>query len=232
MVDRVQRSPRNTTSWLQAFRDITNATNERTLIAGGLPWCGIGHTAPIMDNVRGRSIACILVAANMNSLPLDWATRLFIGGVHMSYFLLKQIPVLSPNAYLKQSACGSQFVKLVVPRALELFYTDEGLAGFARDLGYNGLPFRWNEERRHCLQSELDAIFAHMYRLERAELEWILDAPTPSASFPSLKKNEEQKHGEYRTKRYVLDAYDQLQRGEVPNINTYTATTDQSPPGI
>ncbi len=219
MVDRVQRSPRNTTSWFQAFRDITQATNERTLITSGLPRCGIGHTAPVMDYVHGRSIVSVLVAANMNSLPLDWATRLFVGGAHMSYFLLKQIPVLSPNAYLEYSACGSPYVELIVPRALGLFFTDEGLVGFARDLGYNGLPFRWNKERRHRHRCELDAIFAHMYRLERAELEWILDAPAPSASFPSLKKNEEQEFGEYRTKRYVLDAYDQLQRGEVPNTS-------------
>jgi hypothetical protein len=45
-------------------------------------------------------------------------------------------------------------------------------------------------------------------------LEWILDAPYPSASFPGLKRNEIARWGEYRTQRLVLDYYDRLSRGE------------------
>ena len=80
--------------------------------------------------------------------------------------------------------------------------------------------FPWDEEQRHRLKSELDAIFAHMYRLDRTDLEWILDAPEPSASFPSLKRNEMREFGEYRTQRYVLCAYDQLARGELPDLES------------
>ena len=53
-----------------------------------------------------------------------------------------------------------------------------------------------------------------MYGLERTELEWILDAPPPSASFPTLKQNEIKRFGEYRTRRLVLNAYDQLTWGQ------------------
>ena len=58
-----------------------------------------------------------------------------------------------------------------------------------------------------------------MYQLDRDDLEWILDAPAPSASFPGLKRNEMKQFGEYRTQRYVLQAYDQLARGELPDLN-------------
>ncbi len=58
-----------------------------------------------------------------------------------------------------------------------------------------------------------------MYRLDRGELEWILDAPPPSASFPTLKANEIKRYGEYRTKRYVLAAYERLARGESPDLD-------------
>ena len=57
-----------------------------------------------------------------------------------------------------------------------------------------------------------------MYQLDRPDLEWILDAPEPSASFPGLKRNELQQFGEYRTQRYVLQAYDQLAQGQLPNL--------------
>ena len=110
------------------------------------------------------------------------------------------------------------WVELIIPRAVELTYTGKDLEGFARDIGYQGPPFPWNEKRRHALQCELDAIFAHMYQLERAELAWILDAGPPSASFSSLKRNEIKKFGEYRTQRYVLEAYDQLACGEPPHL--------------
>ena len=106
-----------------------------------------------------------------------------------------------------------------MPRALALTYTANDLESFARDLGYDGPPFPWDEARRHRLKCELDAIFAHMYQLERPDLEWMLDTPEPGASFPGLKRNEMQAFGEYRTQRYVLQAYDQLARGELPDLD-------------
>ena len=204
--------------WLQVFRDITNATNERTLVADNISRVGAGHTVPIIDYEHAREVASALVLANLNSLPLDWAARLSVGGTHMSFFIVKQLPVLPPEAYLEEAPQGQKWVELVVPRVLELTYTAHDLEPFARDLGYDGPPFTWDEERRHRLRCELDAIFAHMYQLDRSDLEWILDAPAPSSSFPGLKRNEMREFGEYRTQRYVLQAYDQLARGELPNL--------------
>ena len=139
--------------------------------------------------------------------------------------MIKQLPVLPPNAYLKQSHCGPPWVQLVVPRVLELVYTTEDIAGFARELGYQGSVFPCNEERRHCLRCELDAIYAKMYDLNRTELARILDAPSQSSSFPSLKQHEISDFGEYRTQRYVLQAFDALELGDIPNLNVSAAST-------
>ena len=106
---------------------------------------------------------------------------------------------------------------MVVPRVLELTYTSHEMRTFAVDLGYDGPPWDWDEERRHRLKCELDAIFAHMYRLDRADLEWILDAQPPSESFRGLKRAEMREFGEYRTQRYVLTAYDAMARGALPD---------------
>ncbi len=203
---------------LQAFRDITNSTNERTLLAASLPESGTGHTTSLMNFDRARAVASLLVLANMNSLPLDWAARVSVGGSHMSFFIVKQLPVLPPEEYLKHSTVGLPYVQHIVPRVLELTYTSEDMAGFAGDLGFEGPPFPWDEQRRHRLRCELDAVFAHMYGLNRCDLQWILDAEPPSSSFPSLKQNEMKQFGEYRTQRYVLRAFDQLERGEMPDL--------------
>ena len=210
--------------WLQVLRGITNSTNERTLLTTNIPLAGVGNSAPVIDHAQSRTIASALVLANMNSLPLDWATRLSVGGVNLNFFIVKQLPVLSPEVYLEQPPRGGTWVQYIIPRVLELTYTAHDMASFARDLGYVNEagevcpPFPWDSDRRHHLQSELDAIYAHMYGLQRTDLEWILNAPEPSTSFPGLKHKEVNHFGEYRTQRYVLQAYDQMARGELPNL--------------
>ena len=180
----------NYESWLQAFRGITRSTDERTFLTDNLPRSGVGNSAPVVDYENARAVASALVLANMNSLPLDWAARFSVGGVNMNFFIVKQLPVLPPEAYLSDSTCGHPWIHLIVPRVLELTYTSDEMGSFANDLGYQGSPFIWNGPRHHCLRSELDAIFAHMYGLSRSDLEWILDAPPPSSSFPSLRQHE------------------------------------------
>ena len=206
--------------WIQAFRNVARATDERTLLTATVPESGMGNSAPIIDFERARAIASALVLANMNSIPLDWAARMSVGGVNLNFFIVKQLPVLPPEAYLEDASSGDKYVELVVPRVLELAYTAYDLHGFAEDLGYDGPPFAWDEERRHRLRCELDAVYAHMYQLDRSDLEWILDAPAPSSSFPTLKRNEIAEFGEYRTQRYVLHAYDQIARGEPLDLDT------------
>ena len=205
--------------WLQVFRGITNATNERTLLTDNVPVSGVGNSAPVITYNQSKAIASAFVLANLNSLPLDWAARLSVGGVNMNFFIVKQLPVLPPEAYLENTPTGHTWAELIVPRVLKLTYTAWDLQSFAQDLGYEGEPFPWNEQRRHRLKCELDAIYAHMYHLDRDDLQWILDAPAPSASFPGLKRNEMHEFGEYRTERYVLQAYDQLARSELPELN-------------
>jgi hypothetical protein len=102
----------------------------------------------------------------------------------------------------------------IVPRVLELTYDSHSLDPFARDLGYNGPPFNWNETRRAQLRAELDAWYARAYGLTRDELRYILDPADvrgpdyPSETFRVLKKNEIARYGEYRTARLVLAAWD------------------------
>ena len=124
--------------------------------------------------------------------------------------MLEQLPVLPPSAYSEAA------LDFIVPRVLELTYTSHSMAPFASDLGYEGEPFRWDEERRALLRAELDAWYARAYGLTRDELRYILDPADvmgpdyPSETFRVLKNNELKKYGEYRTRRLVLEAWDRL----------------------
>jgi hypothetical protein len=97
-----------------------------------------------------------------------------------------------------------------------LTYTSNDLAPWARDLGFDGLPFRWDEERRALLQAEIDAWYARAYGLSRDELCYVLDPSDvlgtdyPSETFRVLRDREIREFREYRTRRHVLEAWDRL----------------------
>ncbi len=121
-----------------------------------------------------------------------------MGGTHLKFFTARQLPVLPPSAY------PPALLDLIVPRVLELVYTAHDLAPFARDCGYDGPPFVWDEERRAHLRADLDGIYAHLYGLGRDDFAYIL------YTFPIVARKDEARWGGYRTKRLCLEAYDRF----------------------
>jgi hypothetical protein len=67
------------------------------------------------------------------------------------------------------------------------------MAPFAHDLGFDGPPFLWDEDRRALVRAEVDAFYARAYNLSREELQYILDPSEvygdnyPSETFRGLK---------------------------------------------
>lgn len=196
-------------AWCAGWRDITNATNERTVISAILPLSASDDTFSIILP-RNGAVAAGLIVANLNSLLVDFIAQRKVGGTHIRKFIIQQLPILPLSSY---SGTDLDFIVL---RVLELTYTSHSMAPFAHDLGYDGPPFAWDEERRAELRAELDAWYALAYGLSRKELRYVLDPKDvmgedyPSETFRVLQKNEIARYGEYRTRRLVLAAYDRL----------------------
>ena len=210
------------TGWLMAWRDITNATNERTVISSPFWRAASGDTMLLIfpGNPERKLVAGL--QANLASVVLDYCCRQKIGGTHLKYNVFFQLPILPPSAYSEVD------LGFIVPRVLELSYTSHAMAPFARDLGYDGAPFAWDEDRRAHLRAELDAWYALAYGLSRDELRYVLDPKDvmgpdyPSETFRVLQNNETKKYGEYRTRRLVLAAYDELMaQGMRPRTEGY-----------
>lgn len=199
-----------TRKWLMGWRDITNATNERTVIATIFPKLGAGDTLLLKMPSIADARLCAANIGNLCSLVLDYAARQKIGGTHMKYNIFKQLPVLPPKFYTEPR------LAFVTPKVLELTYTSHSLAPFARDLGHDGPPFAWDEDRRALLRADLDAFYARAYGLTREELRYILDPADvkgpdyPSETFRVLKEKEIRQYGEYRTRGLVLSAWDRM----------------------
>ena len=114
--------------WLLAFRDITNSTNERSAIFSLLPKVGLGNTSPICFILEKYISKITCLVANCSSLVFDFVTRQKIGGTHLTYFYLKQLPVLPPESYTEKD------IKFITPRVLELVYTAWDMQPFAEDI--------------------------------------------------------------------------------------------------
>jgi len=185
--------------WLLAFKRITSATNERTAVFTVLPRVGVGDNAPLIflrHDLQPTLVSCLI--ANINSFVFDFVARQKLGGNNMSFFIVNQLPCLPPAAY---SYADAAYTTL---RVLELIYTAWDMEPFARDLAYDGPPFPWDEERRFRLRCELDAYYFHLYRIGRDDVDYIMD------TFPIVKRKDEARYGEYRTKRVILEVYDAL----------------------
>lgn len=180
------------------FRDITNSQAERTFISTIAPWSALANNLPILVPEKHKVKLFLEMLANLNSMVFDFIIRQKIGGNHTNFFIVKQLPVILPEDY------SNKLIDYISSRVLELTYTAYDLKPFAEDCGYNGEPFEWDEDRRLELITDLDALYGHLYKITKDELEYILE------TFPIVKKRDIEKYGEYRTKRLILEKYDEL----------------------
>ena len=210
--------------WMLVYRCVARSVDIRTFICSPIPdSCGVGNSATLLFAER-RTMPVASLCAMMSSLVFDFTTRQKVGGINMSTFFVKQFPVLTPDQI--PSTMQWQIVK----RVAELCYFNHDMDGWAEELWEEmseeqrselpqlgaHQPWVYNPERRAILQAELDAIFAHLYGLNTEDLRYILDPEDVcgkgciNETFRVLKDNEIRQYGEYRTKRLVLDAWNEF----------------------
>jgi hypothetical protein len=211
VVERVKKSGW-TRNWLIGWRDITNATNERTLIASAFPLSGSGDTLLLLfPDVQDIRLAACLIG-NMNSFVADYVTRQKIPGTHLKYNIFKQITLLPPDAYRQDE------ISWVTNRVVRLCHSSEAMSAFARDMGSNSPPQSLTNNERRLIRAELDAFFARKYGLSRLDLQYVLDPEEvkgkgyPSETFRGLREKEMKEFNAFRTADLVLDAWDRMER--------------------
>jgi len=219
-----------TRQWLMGWRDITDSrASLRTVIAAVFPRTGTSDKLPL---ILPRQRSAELLGA-LSSFILDYCARQKLGGVSLKQFVFKQLPVPHPDAFDVPAPWDSKTTlgAWVQARVLELIYTAWDLEPFAQDCGWSGPPFRWDEERRFLLRCELDAAFFHLYLPSEVNGDWRCaegetaedmarlkaSFPTPRDAvayimdtFPIVKRRDEKKWGDYRTKRVILAIYDAM----------------------
>ncbi|MGC9495645.1 Eco57I restriction-modification methylase domain-containing protein [Streptomyces sp. WG7] len=205
--------------WLLAWADVARNNDERTLIAFIGPRTATDFTLRVGFPESATGAALLL--ATFNSFMVDFLLRLRQGGLHVSDYILEQVPIPSPQMMARHET-------FIVPRVLELTFTSHDMAPFARDFGDSKAPFRWDEDRRRTSRAELDALFFHLYSISRDDVDYILD------TFPIVRRKDEAKYGTYRTKELILAEYDRMAAAgltlENPLVDGENYTSTLTPP--
>ena len=210
------------------FRDIARPTDVRTVISSIVPWAGYGNTVPLLVeesnpliNRTGQLVSMgeraswpmsqALLVANLNAMCVDFVARQKAQGTHLNWYIVEQFPVIASADYDRlfgaKTACD-----LVRDHVLRLTYTAHDMAPFARDLGYEGPPFLWDEEERRNLRARLDALYFHLYGLNREDAGYVLD------TFPIVRRQDEAAFGRYRTKELILSYMNALAAGDTETV--------------
>jgi hypothetical protein len=191
--------------WLLGWRDISRSSNARTFVPSVSPRTAIGD--PFLLAFPSIPRHASLLHAVWSSLIFDYISRQKLSGSHMKYFTTKQLACPRPDSFtVRPGWCETTLESFIQPRTLELSYTSSRIRGYAAEVlrGDPGRPYRWNPTRRDQIKAEIDAAMLLVYGLRRADAEHVLD------SFFVVRKYEERDHGEFRTKRLVLAAYDAM----------------------
>jgi hypothetical protein len=190
----------------------------------------------LFSNKKTYEVACLL--GMLNSIVFDYCARQKIGGTDLRNHFFKQLPVIPPEKIYSWVFSGIRVLELVFTSWDLLPFADDFWKDASNELrkatknqwernalitdgghrdaqfpdwlvkidpkGFPYPPFKWDEERRAQLRAELDGFYAHLYGLHRDEFAYILD------TFPIVRRKDEAKYGEYRTKRLCLEAYDRI----------------------
>jgi hypothetical protein len=149
-----------------AFRDVTRATDSRTVRAALLPGeVFLTNKAPYLLWPRGDESDQAYLLGVLCSLPLDWYSRRFVE-INLNFFILNPFPVPRPS---RESSLRVRVVAL----AGRLAASDKRFGKWAKAVGV--ASGKLHPDEKADMISELDAVVAHLYGLTEAHLRIVFE---------------------------------------------------------
>jgi hypothetical protein len=195
--------------WLAGYRNVTTVDSPRTLLPCALPVAGVGNSLPLLSAPR-----LPLLLAALASLPVDYLIRQKHAGANLNFFKLEQAAVPAPAEYDRMTPWdpGTRLGDWVLARFAAAVARPGELQGLVAELAGDGVEVpdpAGGPGRREAL-AELDAAHAILLGWSEASLRHVL------STFESLERRERRRHGEYRTRRLVLESFRRLGGGTGP----------------
>jgi hypothetical protein len=147
-----------------AFRDVSRATDSRTVRASLVPAkTFLTNTAPYLAFVNGDHRARVACVAIMNSVPFDWQARRFVE-VHLNFFVLEllTVPDLDDGSFAELVRLGGR-----------LSCPDARFAEVAEACGADIGPI--DPDETMIIRARIDAVVARAYGLGPGDADVLLD---------------------------------------------------------
>jgi hypothetical protein len=156
------------------FRDITNATNERTMLASVIPAWPCGNKVPLLAEEGQMSVARQLaLCCVLNSFAYDFVVRNRITGINLNKFIVDETPVPDLDTVpLELSVIAARLCmvhEVFAGAWLELLQACPALG----DRPWKD-HLAVDPADRVELRAMSEAIVAHLYGLSEPQFRWIL----------------------------------------------------------
>ena len=153
-----------------AFRDVSRATDSRTVISCLVPPCTpLTNKAPYLLFLGWTSLAQASVLGILNSTSFDWIARRYVE-TNLNYFILDMLAFPPPS--------NTQWER-IGRLAARLSCVDGRFAEFAAEAGVECGEL--TPVQRNDMRAEIDALVAHAYGLTADELRFIFTDFTQNA---------------------------------------------------
>ena len=144
-----------------AFRDVTRATDRRTVRCALLPPnTFVTNKGPVIMFPRGDRMDEAYLLGILSSIPLDWYARRFVE-TNLNFFILNPFPIPRPER-------TNPLWKRVVEISGRLACPDDRFADWAKAVGVDFGHLNADEKQDKIY--ELDAVAAHLYGLSETQL--------------------------------------------------------------
>ena len=150
-----------------AFRDVSRATDSRTLRAALIPPnVFITNKGPYFLWPRGDERDQAFLLGVLSSISLDWYARRFVE-VSVNFFIINPFPIPRPTR-------DDHRWQRIVELSGRLACPDERFLAWADSVGVECGPLEADEKEN--MIHELDAVVAHLYGLTEAELVHVFES--------------------------------------------------------
>ena len=161
-----------------AFRDVTNRTNSRTVLACLIPpRVPLTNKAPYLLFAGWNALAQGYVLGILDSLPFDWIARRYVE-TNLNYFILNMLTFPPPDNTPWQR---------IGALAARLSCVDRRFAEFAAEAGVECGPL--TDAQRNDMRAEIDVLVARAYDLTLDELRFIFTDFTENAVSPAYRRH-------------------------------------------
>lgn len=193
--------------WALCYRDVARSTDERTLIGSLIPRTAVGNKLPLIlcEDAEARFLLC----GWLTSLVGDFVARQKLMSTSLNWYIVEQLPVIPREGYEHRFG-DKTAAEIVKDHVLRLTYTAWDMEPFARDMGYEGDPFIWDEAERRHLRARLDALYFHLYGItDEADIRYIL------SNFPIVERKDRAAfEGVYLTEELIIWYFRALASGD------------------